>query len=73
MPKTIQEQLEEVERDIRLYNEFDAAEKARFLLEWPLWTVEERMEWHETQADNELMLRTLRKQRDFLLKQVKPP
>jgi hypothetical protein len=73
MPKTIQEQLEEVERDIKFYNEFDAAEKERFLREWPLWTAEERMDWQETQADNELMLRTLRKQVDLLRKQIKPP
>lgn len=33
MPRTIREQLEEVERDITLYNEFAEAEKARFKLE----------------------------------------
>jgi hypothetical protein len=73
MPKTIQEQLEKVERDIKLYNEFDAAEKARFIREWPLWTLEERLEWQETQADNERMLRALRKQLHLLRKQIKPP
>lgn len=71
MPKTIQEQLDEVERDVELYSKLDEAEKARYIREWPLWTAEERMEWQETQADNALMLHNLRKQLDSLRKQIK--
>lgn len=72
MPKTIQEKLDEVERDIQLYNEFDAAEKARFKRECFLWTAEERIEWQETQADNALMIRNLRRELVSLRKQIKP-
>lgn len=66
MPRTIQEQLEEVERDIQLYREFDNAEKARFDRESCLWTAEERIEWQETQADNAQRIRELEERLDVL-------
>ncbi|MDA9544781.1 hypothetical protein ACM43_09550 [Bradyrhizobium sp. CCBAU 45321] len=59
MPKTIREQLDEVEREVTLYNEFDEAEKARFKLECFLWTAEERIEWQETQRSIAEHLREL--------------
>lgn len=63
MPKTLQQQLEEVERDIQLYMEFDNAEKARFDRESYLWTAEDRMEWQETQSDNAQRIRELLEKR----------
>ncbi len=66
MPRNLQEQLEEVERDIQLYREFDNAEKARFDRESYLWTAEERIEWQETQADNAQRIRELEERLDAL-------
>lgn len=70
MPKTIQEQLEEVERDIKLYKEFDEAEIARFERESFLWTAEDRIEWKETQRSNKQYLRELHDKRRALLKEI---
>ncbi|PPQ14058.1 hypothetical protein CV770_39145, partial [Bradyrhizobium sp. AC87j1] len=70
MPKTIREQLDEVERDITLYNEFDDAEKARFKLECFLWTAEERIEWQEMQRSIAEYLRELHDKRMSLLDQL---
>ncbi|MGY4434495.1 hypothetical protein ACVWWO_006972 [Bradyrhizobium sp. F1.13.1] len=63
MPKTLQQELEEVERDIQLYTEFDNAEKARFDRESYLWTAEDRIEWQETQSDNAQRIRELLEKR----------
>lgn len=70
MPKTIQEQLDQVERDIRRYSEFDKAEKIRFNRESYLWTAEDRIEWQETQSDNAQRLRELLEERDALRSQL---
>ena len=70
MPKTIQEQLDQVERDIRLYKEFDKAERIRFNRESYLWTAEDRIEWQETQSDNAQRLRELLEARDALRSQL---
>jgi hypothetical protein len=70
MPKTIQEHLDEVERDIKLYEEFDEVEKARFKNESLLWTAEDRIEWQETQRSNAEHLRELYERRTALLKQI---
>ncbi|WP_245325499.1 hypothetical protein [Bradyrhizobium sp. CCH5-F6] len=70
MPRTLQEQLDEVERDIRLFTEFDRAEKARFNRESYLWTAEDRIEWQETQSDNARQLRELLDERDALRSQL---
>ncbi|MBW5439065.1 hypothetical protein FXB41_31185 [Bradyrhizobium canariense] len=69
MPTTLQEHLEQVERDIELYAEFDKAEKARFNRESYLWTAEERIEWQETQSDNAKRVRELLEQRGALRRQ----
>ncbi|MCK1454661.1 hypothetical protein IVB36_28320 [Bradyrhizobium sp. 35] len=66
MPGTLQEQLDQVERDIQLYREFDKAEKIRFDRESCLWTAEERIEWQETQSDNAQRLRELLEERGTL-------
>ncbi|WP_074448113.1 hypothetical protein [Bradyrhizobium yuanmingense] len=66
MPTTLQEQLDQVERDIKLYMEFDANEKDRFNRESYLWTAEDRIEWQEIQSDNAQRLRELREERDNL-------
>ncbi|MCK1298035.1 hypothetical protein IVB33_29810 [Bradyrhizobium sp. 24] len=71
MPRTIQEQLDQVERDIKLYTEFDKAEKARFDRECYLWTAEDRIEWQETQLSNAQYLRELNDGRVALLKRLK--
>lgn len=71
MPRTIQEQLDQVERDIELYTEFDKAEKARFDRECFLWTAEDRIEWQETQVSNARYLRQLNNERLALLKRLK--
>lgn len=70
MPKTVREQLGEVERDITLYNEFAEAEKARFKLECFLWTAEERIEWQETQRSIAEHLRELHDKRTALLDEL---
>ncbi|WP_027524852.1 hypothetical protein [Bradyrhizobium sp. Ec3.3] len=72
MPRTLQEQLDQVERDIELYSEFDKAEKARFNRESYLWTVEDRIEWQEIQSDNAERLRELLEERDALRTQLNP-
>ncbi|MCK1740389.1 hypothetical protein IVA80_05790 [Bradyrhizobium sp. 139] len=69
MPRALQEQLDQVERDIELYAEFDKAEKARFNRESYLWTAEDRIEWQETQSDNAQRLRELLEARDALRRQ----
>ncbi|WP_375161686.1 hypothetical protein [Bradyrhizobium sp. RDT46] len=66
MPRTLQEVLDEVERDIQRYREFDDAEKARFDREYYLWTAEDRIEWQETQADNAQRIQELLERRDAL-------
>ena len=66
MPRTLQEQLWEVERDIKLYTESDKAEKRRFNRESNLWTAEDRIEWQEIQSDNAQQLRDLLEKRDAL-------
>lgn len=71
MPGTLQEQLEEVERDLQLYREFDNAEKARFGRESYLWTAEERIEWQETQAANALRIQELVERLDALRTQLR--
>ncbi|MET4800366.1 hypothetical protein [Bradyrhizobium sp. LB11.1] len=71
MPRTIQEQLDEVERDIKIFTDFDAAEKARFARECFLWTAEDRIEWQETQLSNAQYLRALNDKRVALLKELK--
>ncbi|MBR0829844.1 hypothetical protein JQ596_30380 [Bradyrhizobium manausense] len=72
MPRTLQEQLDQVERDVELYMEFDKAEKTRFNRESYLWTAEDRMEWQETQSANAQRIRELFKERDALRKQLSP-
>lgn len=73
MPRTLQEQLDRVERDIKLFTEFDRAEKARLNRESYLWTAEDRIEWQETQSDNARRLRELLDEREALRRQsVKP-
>lgn len=66
MPSTLLEQLDQVERDIKLYMEFDTKEKDRFNRESYLWTAEDRIEWQEIQSDNAQRLRELREERDRL-------
>lgn len=70
MPRTLQEQLEQVERDIEQYMEFDKTEKTRFNREAYLWTAEDRIEWQETQSDNAQHLRELLEERDALRDQL---
>ena len=70
MPKTIQEQLDEVERDIKLYEKFDEVEKSRYVSESLRWTAEDRIEWQETQHSNAEYLRELREKRATLLKEI---
>ncbi|MCK1546384.1 hypothetical protein IVB12_31700 [Bradyrhizobium sp. 179] len=70
MPRTLQEQLDQLERDIKLYMEFDRAEKDRFNRESYLWTAEDRIEWQEIQSGNAERLRELREQRDALRSQM---
>lgn len=72
MPRTLQEQLDQVECDIELYTEFDKAEKTRFNRESYLWTAEDRIEWQETQSANAQRLRELLKERDALRRQLSP-
>ncbi|PPQ16826.1 hypothetical protein CV770_24135 [Bradyrhizobium sp. AC87j1] len=66
MPRTLPEQLDQVERDIRMYIQFDQEEKDRFNRESYLWTAEDRIEWQETQSNNAQRLRELREERDNL-------
>ena len=66
MPRTLQEQLDRVERDIKLHIEFEQAEKARFARESYLWTAEERVEWQEEQTANAQYLRELLEERAAL-------
>jgi parvulin-like peptidyl-prolyl isomerase len=70
MRRIVREQLDQVERDIKLYVEFDKAEKDRFNRESYLWTAEDRIEWQETQSDNAQRLRELREERDALRSQL---
>ncbi len=72
MPRTLREQLDQVEREIELYTEFDKAEKARFSRESYLWTAEDRIEWQEIQSDNAQRLRELLEERDALRRQLRP-
>ena len=66
MPRTFQEQLDCVERDIKLHIEFEKAEKARFDRESYLWTAEDRIEWQEEQTANARYLRELLEERAAL-------
>ncbi|MEZ2144667.1 hypothetical protein AAE026_20600 [Bradyrhizobium sp. DN5] len=70
MPRTLREQLDQVECDIKLYMEFDKAEKDRFNRESYLWTAEDRIEWQEMQSDNAQRLRELFEERDALRNQL---
>ena len=70
MPRTLREKLEQVERDIKLYVEFDRAEKDRFNREVYLWTAEDRIEWQETQSDIAQRLQELLEARDALRGQL---
>ncbi|MCK1434956.1 hypothetical protein [Bradyrhizobium sp. 15] len=72
MPRTLREKLEQVERDIELYMEFDRAEKDRFNREVYLWTAEDRIEWQETQSDIAQRLQELFEDRDALRNQLDP-
>ncbi len=67
MPRTLQERLDQVERDIKLHTEFEKAEKTRFDRESLLWTAEDRIEWQETQSANAQHLRELFEERAALL------
>ncbi|QAU48735.1 hypothetical protein [Bradyrhizobium guangzhouense] len=63
MPRTLQEQLDRVERDIKLHIEFEKTEKARFDRESYLWTAEDRIEWQEEQTATAQYLRELLQER----------
>ena len=69
MPRTLQERLDQVEREIELYLEFDRAEKVRLNRESYLWAAEDRIEWQETQSSNAQTLRELLQPRDALRRQ----
>ena len=66
MPRTLQEQLDRVERDIKLHVEVEKAEKERFDRESYLWTAEDRIEWQEEQTANAQYLRELLEERAAL-------
>ncbi|MCK1735100.1 hypothetical protein IVA79_14240 [Bradyrhizobium sp. 138] len=70
MSKNVREKLDQIERDIKLYKEFDEAEKARFNRESYMWTAEDRIEWQETQSDNAQRIRELIEERDALRRQL---
>jgi len=70
VPKTIREQLDEVEREFKFYKELDEAEKARFKLECFLWTAEERVEWQGTQRSIAEYLSELHDKRIALLDEL---
>jgi hypothetical protein len=72
MPRTLQEQLDQVEREIETYEEFNKTEKDRFDRESFLWTAEDRIEWQETQFDNAQRLRELVAEREALRRQLSP-
>jgi hypothetical protein len=72
MPRTLQEQLDQLEREIEIYKEFSKTEKVRFDRESYLWTAEDRIEWQETQSDNAQRLRELVAERDALRRQLSP-
>lgn len=65
MPRILQE-LEQIERDIEFYTEFDNVEKIRFNRESYLWTAEDRIEWQETQAANAQRIQELLERLDAL-------
>ncbi|SDG43802.1 hypothetical protein SAMN05216338_1001301 [Bradyrhizobium sp. Rc2d] len=67
MPNTTREQLDEVDRDIKLYKEFDEREKARFERQCFLWTAEDRIEWQKTQRSVAEYLLELQDKRNALL------
>lgn len=66
MPRTLREKLDQVERDIRMYIQFDNEEKDRINRESYLWTAEDRIEWQEIQSDNAQRLRELLDECDSL-------
>ena len=70
MPNALQERLDRVERDLKLFKEFDKVEKARFNSESYLWTAEDRIEWQETQSDNARRIRELIEERKALRSQL---
>ncbi|MDF0493091.1 hypothetical protein [Bradyrhizobium yuanmingense] len=70
MPGTLREKLDQVEREIRIYIQFDEEEKDRFNRESCLWTAEERIEWQETQSGNAQRLRELSELRDILRRRL---
>jgi hypothetical protein len=72
LPAPHQESLDRIEQQIRAYEAYDLAEKARFARESWLWTAEERIEWQETQSDNGRVLRDLREQADALRQKLTP-
>ncbi|MGY4291847.1 hypothetical protein ACVWXO_011113 [Bradyrhizobium sp. LM2.7] len=70
MPRTLQERLDQVEREIELYLEFDRAEKVRLNRESYLWAAEDRIEWQEMQSANAQRVRELLEERDALRSQL---
>ena len=66
MPRTLQEQLDQVECDIRMYMQFDQEEKTRLNRESYLWTAEDRIEWQEIQSDIAQKLQELLEKREIL-------
>lgn len=66
VPRALQERLDRVERDLKLFKEFDKLEKARFNSESYLWTAEDRIEWQEMQCDNARRIRELIEEREAL-------
>lgn len=70
-PGALQEQLDKVEREIELYEQFDRSEKARFNRECFLWTAEDRIEWQETRIGNAERLQELLKERSDLREKLR--
>ncbi len=72
MPRTLQEQLDQIECDIRMYMQFDQEQKARLNRESYLWTAEDRIEWQEIQSDIAQKLQELLEEREILCRQLGP-
>lgn len=69
--RTLQEELDKVEREIEMYIQVDGFEKARFNQESYLWTAEDRIEWQETQIGNAQRLNELLDERNALQEQLR--
>lgn len=69
--RTLQEELDKVEREIEMYIQVDGFEKARFNEESYLWTAEDRIEWQETQIGNAQRLNELLDERNALQEQLR--